>query len=182
MKNVEVELKFPLYNYEELMQKLNSIAEGKEEYQKDVYYTPKHRNFLEKKTISEWLRIREESNKFILTYKNWHNDKNRAVSCDEFETQVEKLSSLKKIFENLNFKEIIVVEKIRSIWEYSGVLIAIDKVKDLGYFIELEAKGDFKNIEEAKKHLYSVLEELNAEVGSQDFKGYPYLLLEKRKL
>jgi len=142
-----------------------------------------HRNFLAKKPISEWLRLRETDNGFSLNYKNWHNkDGQNTVSCDEFETGIENVEALKKIFEQLNFKEIMVVEKMRSTWQYKDTEIAIDEVKDLGRFIEIEAKGDFPSIESAKAHLHEILKELNANVGEQDFEGYPYKLLKKKNL
>ncbi len=60
MKNIEVELKFPLLNPHELTKKLNAAAQKQKqgEYQKDTYYVPVHRNFTDKKPISEWLRVR----------------------------------------------------------------------------------------------------------------------------
>ncbi|MDP2946613.1 MAG: CYTH domain-containing protein, partial [Nanoarchaeota archaeon] len=82
----------------------------------------------------------------------------------------------------LNFKELISVEKNRNVWNYKDTEIAIDEVKELGSFIEIEAKGNFTNIEEVKKHLYEILKEIGAEVGEQDFEGYPYLLLKKKGL
>ena len=55
-------------------------------------------------------------------------------------------------------------------------------MKELGSFIEIEAKGNFASIEEAKKHLYEILKELSAEVGEQDFEGYPYKLMKQNGL
>lgn len=183
MKHIEVELKFPLMNSLELIEKLKSIAKLgiQRDFQKDIYYNSAHRNFLSEKPISEWLRLRESKKGFSLNYKKWHNeDGNKTVSCDEFETKIDNIEAFKKLFENLNFKELIVVEKNRSIWDYRDTEIAIDEVKELGNFIEIEAKGNFVNIEEAKMHLYSILKEIEAKVGEQDFEGYPYLLLKKK--
>jgi adenylate cyclase class 2 len=185
LKHLEIELKFPLLNRLELIEKLKSIAklEKSEELQKDTYYNPAHRNFLSKKPVSEWLRLRESKKGFSLNYKKWHNeDGNKTISCDEFETKIENIESLKKLFENLNFEETIIIEKNRSVWHYKDTEIAIDDVKDLGNFIEIEAKGNFINIGEAKKHLYLILNELGAKIGEQDFEGYPYLLLKKNGL
>jgi len=185
MENIEIELKFPLLNTQDFIKKLNSIAHSLKEgdHQKDIYYTPLHRNFLDKKPVSEWLRLRESNKGISLNYKKWHNENgNKTVSCDEFETKIENVKALKRIFENLNFKEIIIVEKTRSTWTYKNTEIAIDKVKELGNFIEIEAKGNFTNIEEAKKHLYGILKEVGAEVGEQDFQGYPYMILKKQGL
>ncbi len=182
LKQIEIELKFPLLNPKELIEKLNSFAKLKKtgDLQKDTYYLPPHRNFLDKKPVSEWLRLRESEKEGSLNYKKWHNeDGKNTVSCDEFETKIGDIEALQSIFGNLDFKSIIVVEKTRNIWEYKDAEIAIDEVKGLGFYIELEAKGDFENIEEAKNYLYEVLKELGAEVGEQDFEGYPYKLLKK---
>ncbi len=186
MKNIEVELKFPLLNPKELIENLNAIAKVEKagEFQKDTYFIPVHRNFLSSKPIREWLRIRETNKGFSLNYKNWYlnSDGSVAVFCDEFETKVEDGEVLKKLFEALNFMQIVVVEKTRNTWSYKDVLIAIDEVLDLGRFVELEAKGDFATIEEVKSHLYFILKELNANLGPQDFEGYPHLLLKKKGL
>ena len=181
MKNVEIELKYPIRNSTQIIEKLNKIAEIKKRdyYQKDTYYIPAHRNFLEKKPISEWLRLRDSKTRSTINYKNWHNSKGDAVSCDEFETTIEDTDMIVNIFKKLNFKEIIIVEKTRNTWFYKNVEIAIDNVAQLGEFIELEAKGNFSSIENAKKHLYCLIDELNIETGSQDFLGYPFRLLKK---
>ena len=97
LKHFEIELKFPLLNHLELIEKLKSIAklEKSEDFQKDIYYTPAHRNFLSKKPVSEWLRLREFKKGFSLNYKKWHNeDGNKTISCDEFETNIENIEAL----------------------------------------------------------------------------------------
>jgi adenylate cyclase class 2 len=182
LKNIEVELKFPLMNHEELAESLNTIAKKQEATsQKDTYYIPKHRNFLEKTPISEWLRIREEKDKITVNYKNWHDAPGgKTISCDEFETGIDNAEIMKNIFRVLDFKEIIIVEKTRNTWHYKDVLISIDMVEGLGNFIELEANGSFPDIQKAKDHLYRILNEINAKVGEQDHKGYPHLVLEKK--
>ncbi|MDD5254078.1 MAG: class IV adenylate cyclase [Candidatus Nanoarchaeia archaeon] len=183
MENIEIELKFPLLNTEELVKKLKLTSKfEKESNEKDYYYNLPHRNFLEKKPISEWLRIRESKKGFSLNYKNWHNKEGNCVSCDEFETKIDDINSLKRIFKNLGIKDLIVVDKTRKTWSYKNTLIAIDNVKELGNFIEVEAKGNFSSIEEAKKYLFKILEEIGAKIGEQDFKGYPWRLLEKKNL
>lgn len=182
MKNkyTEVELTFPLLNAKDLIQRLNKIAKSKQQniFQKDIYFVPAHRNFLAKERVSEWLRIRETKDKITLNYKDWYPD---GIHCKEFETKIEDVTALKKIFESLDFKEIVDVEKVRSVWTYKGVEIAIDEVKDLGLFIELEVENDL-DFEDAKKLLYDILKELNAETGEQDFIGYAYRLLKKKGL
>ncbi len=183
MKNTEIELKFPLKNATELMEELNEIAEKeKETFQKDIYFIPPHKNFLEQTPIKEWLRIRETKEGCSVNYKNWHitEEEKEVVSCDEFETDIKDSEILKKIFSNLDFKEIIIVEKIRKDWKYKDALISIDNVKGLGDFIEIESRGEFNSVEEARENLHKIIKELNAEIGEEDFRGYPHMLLEKQ--
>lgn len=185
MKDIEVELKFLLQNREELVSKLNAMAKAEKanDLQRDTYYAPPHKNFLDQKPISEWLRLRQSSKGSSINYKRWHNaDGAKTVSCDELESNVDNVEALARLLSALGFKELVVVEKSRSAWIFRGTKIAIDEVKDLGDFIELEAYGDFAGIEGAKRHLYEVLGQLDARVGEQDFEGYPYGLLRKKGL
>jgi len=182
LENTEVEISFPLQNPKEVIEKLKDLgAEEKEtEYQKDTYYIPSHKNFLEQKPISDWLRIRETKKEATVNFKHWHNDGlKQAVSCDEYQTKVGDAESIKNIFKQLDIKEIIVVEKNRRKWNYKDIEVALDDVTELGSFIELEVIGDFSSVREAEKYLYEVLKELDAKIGKQDYRGYPYLILEK---
>lgn len=182
-KYLEVELMFPLVNPDETERRLYALgAPAKEKlYQKDVYYNAPHRDFLATAPTREWLRIRQTPEGASLNYKFWHNkDNEQAVSCDEFETKVSDAEAVAHLLGRLDFKPLVTVEKTRSIWNYRDVEISLDNVTDLGWFVEVEAKGDFGTIERAAAQLYAVLEELNVQTGPQDYKGYPHLLLEKQ--
>jgi adenylate cyclase class IV len=63
---------------------------------------------------------------------------------------------------------------------FKDVEIAIDNVKELGSFIELEAMKHFGDPKQGKEYLYAILKELNAELGEECFRGYPFKLLEKK--
>lgn len=183
LRNTEVELTFPLRNPEQLNRTLETLAKPDKvrQHQKDVYFVPAHRDFLHEKPITEWLRIRETDKGASVNYKHWHNKGNaQAVSCDEYETPVSDVKQLYEIFKRLDIQPIVTVEKTRSTWMYRDVEIAVDEVVGLGFYIELEVKGAFGSIEKAKSHLYAVLKEMKAEIGEQDFRGYPHLLLEKQ--
>ena len=52
--------------------------------------------------------------------------------------------------------------------------------KDLGEFIELEAQKHYNDPKAGKEYLYSILNELNAEVGEENLRGYPFQILEKQ--
>ena len=67
---------------------------------------------------------------------------------------------MKKIFGVLDIKPLVVVDKKRKIFMYKDIEIALDEVDELGRFIELEAKGEFASIEDARAHLYKIAEEM----------------------
>ena len=59
--NVEIEIRFPLINFEKAKEYLDKKANliSQKVFQKDTYYVPVHRDFLKSKYVYEWLRIRE---------------------------------------------------------------------------------------------------------------------------
>ncbi|HEX9664204.1 MAG TPA: class IV adenylate cyclase [Patescibacteria group bacterium] len=179
---IEIELKFPLKNREKTIEVLNQQAELKADniFQKASYYLPAHRDFLAHQYPYEWLRLRESDNKFFLTYKHFYPENVLVTDyCDEFETEVKDLNTMKKIFQVLDFKEIAVVEKRRSIWNYKEAEITVDQVEGLGDYLEAEALKHFTDPKEGKKYLMDILRELNLDLGEEELKGYPYLLLKK---
>jgi adenylate cyclase class 2 len=183
MKKTEIELKFPLKNKDAVMLFLNNVSkQEKEQSQKDTYFIPSHRNFLKADPVKEWFRIRESGKGSEINYKNWHHTKSdrEAVSCDEFETQIQDVEAMRAILTSLDFKKIVIVDKKRINFKYKDTIISIDSISDLGDFIEIEADRDFNTIEEAKRHLHSILKEIKADVGEELFRGYPQLLLEKK--
>ncbi len=184
-KEIEVEFKIPIPNKpEKLIVQLNTLTqkETTDEYQKDVYYTPPHKDYFENAPkVPEWLRLRYSRKGNCITYKNFlfKGDEN-LNACDEYETEITDMSAMEKIFTALDIKELITVEKMRNTWVYKEVEIVVDEVTDLGWFVELESKGDFETIEEAKDHLTLIAQELNIDVNQRDETGYPYMLMKKK--
>lgn len=79
----------------------------------------------------------------------------------------------------LDFKQIIVVEKTRNLFEYNNI-ISIDSIENLGDFTELEFKTNlYDNEDESMKYIMDTLEALGINVGKQIFAGYPQLVMEK---
>lgn len=183
-KDIEIELKFPLLNTDEVIKFLDDNAQSvkKDISQKDSYFIPAHRDFLGVKFPFEWLRLRESEKGFSLDYKHFYPENvEKTDYCDEFQTKLEDANSMRKILKNLDFNESVIVDKIRSTWLFKNVEIAIDDVKNLGKFIELETTKHFDDPKEGKEYLYAVLKELNAKVGEEDLRGYPFRIIEKSK-
>jgi len=182
-RDIEIELKFPLENSKEIITFLDENAEQKSKnvVQKDTYFSPAHRDFLKVEFPFEWLRLRESAQGFSLNYKHFHPENAKEPEyCDEFETNVSDVETMRKIFGSLDFKKTVVVEKSRSTWIFEDVEIVIDDVKGLGTFIELEAINHFDEPKEGKEYLRRVLKKLNARVGEEDHRGYPFMILKKQ--
>lgn len=186
-KYQEVEVRFPLLNRNDVIEEIKKLglhSKVKDEIQKDSYYTPIHRDFLEPEIVSEWFRVRETNNKCSLNFKQWLPIGAKVQNqCNEYETVIEDVYALKQILNLLNFKEIITVNKTRNSWVIENVEISIDLVDSLGAFIELEAmdRVDEKEIASIHEHFNRILAKIKAKIGERDHRGYPYLLIEKNK-
>ena len=139
-KRIEIEAKFELLNDKQLLEKLEKNSESKlveeNEIQKDPYFTPNDRNFLDKRPVAEWLRTREEKGKYSITYKNWAKEdgENAKFKCREDERNVDDIEAIREIFDVLKVKELVVVEKTRTSYLYKDIIISIDTVEKLRKF------------------------------------------------
>ena len=185
--NIEVEIKVKINNFKEIKKKISSLGKlVKSIKQIDDYYVPCHRDFFIKKPYpDEWLRIRTNPDKVVFEYDRSINKKADGDQdfAEEYETEISNALELKKILGFLDFKKIITIEKQREYWICGDIEVALDNIKGLGYFIEAEAKGNFKNTKEAKNTCINFLENLGIEdvENSQIKKGYPQILLESIK-
>lgn len=185
-KYQEVEAKYELFNKDIVKKNLESLHLKHtivNERQKDTYYMPYHRNFLELEIISEWLRIRETDGKCSINFKQWLPIGAKIQNqCNEYETVLTDSKAMRQILEKLDFRELVVVEKVRNSWLYGQIEISIDEVKGLGSFIELEAseKIEKNEINRQQKKFDEILKKLQADIGPRDRRGYPYQLLAQK--
>jgi len=180
MANKEIEIQVEIEKINPLIAFLEKEGEFLyEDHQLDEYYTPAHRNFADLDPINEWLRLRDSNGKFSITYKNWHRDENKkAYHCDEFESGLESFEQVEKILNILDFKTVVGVEKNRSAYKYLDYEIAIDKVKNLGTFVEVEFKGENnKDHNEIVQDMIKFLKSLELGKLKRNSVGYAYKLL-----
>lgn len=146
------------------------------ESQEDTYFTHPCRDFAE---TDEALRIRSAKGKLTLTYKGAKLD---AQTKSRREIETEASPELFGILENLGFKKLMKVRKVRSYYRLGKTTISIDEVSGLGTFFEIEQKA--KTIREygvAKQEVLSLLKTLGCSPSDSMTKSYLELLLEKRK-
>jgi len=180
MNDIEIEIQVKIENSKPLMEFLEKNADFRsEKHQIDEYFSPAHRNFIGVRPVKEWLRLRDSGGQYFISYKNWYFGKDgKGHYCDEHETKTEDLTQIKKILEALNFKSIVKVDKLRKTWIYKNYEIAMDSVKELGDFVEIEYIGKEEKVDPKK-----ITEEMVAflkDMGCGKIKrymGYPFQLL-----
>ena len=180
-KNIEVEIQVNVEYSNPLIEFLekNGIFQS-EKRQIDEYFSPVHRDFLATRPVAEWLRLRDADGKYSINYKNWHFDENgKGHYCDEFETKIEGMDQVKKIFEVLNLKSIVVVDKLRKTWIYRDYEVAVDSVKTLGDFVEIEYMGEDEKVnpEKITGEMVDFLKKVGCGKITRNYVGYPFLML-----
>ena len=184
--NVEIEVKVKLDSLEEVKKKLPEFGKLiKDIRQIDEYYIPCQRDFFaHKPSPVEWLRIRTNPDSSVFEYdKSIEKENGLQDYAEEYETEISNPDEFRKILNFLDFKKVVTVDKQRQYWDCEDFEVCLDKVKDLGFFIEVEAKGDIEDTEKARERCFHFLEKL----GIKDYKensmkeGYPGLLLESKK-
>ena len=179
--HIEIEIKVNLENVKPLLDFLKSKAIFQsEKRQIDEYFSPSHDDFLAVRPVAKWLRLRNTEDKNSLNYKYWYYDaEGKSNHCDEFETKIDDIEPAKKMLAALNFKTIVMVDKLRKTWTYQDYEIAIDKVENLGDFVEIEYIGqdDHADPQKITEEMIVFLKNLNCGKITRNYVGYPFLLL-----
>ncbi len=149
---LEVEVKAHVTDFGKVEAKLSQIGAKKikTEHQKDTYFNAPHKDFAQ---TDEALRIREipekDGSKYILTYKGAKLDE-ASKTRKEIEVRVEDPENTTTLLESLDFRPVRSVIKDRIIYSYEDYIITLDKVYDVGNFVEIEkglAEGeDYQDI------------------------------------
>ena len=181
MKNIEIEIQVNVENSKPLIGFLEKNGKFKSEsHQLDEYFSPAHRDFVAVRPVNEWLRLRNSNGKYSINYKNWHREKDgKSYYCDEYETEIQDLTQFKNILNILNFKSLVRVDKVRKIWTYKDYEIAVDFVKGLGDFIEIEYIGKDENVEPKKitEEMIKFFKNIGCGKIKRNYVGYPFQLL-----
>ncbi|MCK4781351.1 class IV adenylate cyclase [Candidatus Parcubacteria bacterium] len=133
--------------------------------------------------LKEIIRVRKANNKSFITYKkNKFDEKGNWLYSDEEEVEVSNSQSAIKIIKKLGFKALIEVKNTKSVFVNDKYEVVLEKVKDLGYFLEVEIRNPTKdiNVESAKNGIRQFIKDLNIKVGKELNIGKPELMLKKK--
>ena len=174
----EIKIRLLETEYHQLKVFMDAHAEFiNESHQVDTYYQPNHRKFVQEPKITEWLRVGQRGNKKLIDYEKWHG-----VHSDRYEIEIDDIEKMETVFQVVGLEEIAVVDKMRRKYVYLNKYeIALDVVKDLGRYVEIEVMKYDKSIEEEYNTLLRLARKLNLSTDRIDKLGYAYYMLKEKK-
>ena len=164
--SIEVEIKLKIRDKNRLIESLRDVGfqQGDLVLESDVYYTSRHHDF---EKLDEALRIRSIQNlstgekSSVMTFKGAKTDK-RSMTRKELETEVGDPKIAREILESIGFTPVPSVEKERQHFYMQKITACVDRVKNLGDYLELEKMVD---VEEEKTEALQELEEVLQRLG-----------------
>jgi len=174
--SLEIEAKIPvreLSKYEEILMSRGAKFIGIQ-HQVDIYFQHPCRDF---RLTDEALRVRLVNDKVYLTYKGSRREAGFKAR-PEVEVRISDYSKIVDILNNLGFKYVAKIEKIRKMYEIDNVVVSLDDVYGLGKFIEVEVRN-YGNREKAIKRIERIIKLLRLPTSKVTTKSYLEVLLEK---
>jgi len=187
MAELEVETKVELDVKEvaDLRRKILKIARFKKKTNKsdDYFAIPLKRTGELKKYPKKAFRIRAEKGIFIVNFKKWLRKywTREIVVKEEFEFETKSPEKFLALMFDLGFVQWLKKFKISEAYTYranSKVNIEINKVKHLGYFMEIEYIASRGELKKAIRTVREILRELDV-YGRADNIGYTRRLWDK---
>jgi len=181
MVQLEVETKAKIKNAAELRKKIKKIATlKKKESRGDDYFALKINKYPKKA-----FRIRYDGKKYVVNFKKRIRSlfSRDIVVKEEFEfTLSEKPNNFLHLIEDLGFKEWVKKRKHTESYTYNKdkrVIIEINRVEHLGYYLEIEYLAKRSEVKKAKEKIRHVLKELGITKDQIDNVGYTKRLYDK---
>lgn len=171
---MEIEIRAKVISLKTIEKKLDEWGAvlSKENKQNDVYFGEKY--LYNKTGHSFMLRVRDEGEKIFLTYKGAKMKKDGIWEEYEFPVGDKKMAI--QMLEAMGLERIIKVHKIRKEYKFRKLSICLDKIIELGNFVEIEIVGNNKNV---KTELYDMMKKLGIKKVDIIHKGYISMLLKE---
>jgi adenylate cyclase class 2 len=174
---LEIELKVRVPDLAPVRERLRELhAEQTDRtHEHDVYYNAPHRDF---GSTDEALRVRYSDDLVIVTYKGAKVPGFDFKAREEINVRIEDGPGFENILDRLGFRKTAVVDKVREYYRYGEASVALDDVKDLGFFVEIELTGDETSQATASK-INAIARKIGVE-GEAILSSYLEMLLAKQ--
>jgi predicted adenylyl cyclase CyaB len=187
MKEIEVLVRVEEDNLDMILNTLKKFSEykSKNKVYDIYYYDPLRKNLApnENLELKECFRIRKNGSKNFITYKvDKFDDDGNWLYSDENETELNSFDEINLIVEKLGLKKLVVVDMEKYFFENDLYKIALEFVKGLGSFLEVESKNvNAKDIVSERKKIINFMSDLNLKLSDDVGVGKPELLIKKCK-
>lgn len=180
---LEVETKIKVKDPEDMRKRIRKIANfKKKEKRGDDYFAIKLKGYPKKA-----FRIRNTKDEHVVNFKKWLKQywDDVIVVKREFEFKLKEKQQRENFLEllrDLGFEEWIKKIKTSESYTYKkdkNVVVELNKVRHLGYFLEIEYLCQPRDMKKAKKKIRQVLKELNVDKEDVDNTGYTKMLWNK---
>ena len=151
----------------------------------EYYYDPKRANLKpdENNQLSECLRLRQKGNKNYITYKDDVFENRIWLYSNEYETTIDSLEMLKEILKHLGLKKLLTINNKKRIYKYKEYEIALEEVKELGHFIEVEyCTNEEVDVKKIKNEIQKFIDSLGLNVSEELNMGKPEMILRNNKI
>ena len=180
---VETKIKLDKDEVADIRKKIKRIARlQKKESRGDDYFALKRKGYPKKA-----FRIRKKPDKYEVNFKKWLKKywSKDVIVKQEFEFTLnnkDDVDDLLALFKDLNFVQWMKKRKTSESYIHKKdkrIIIEINKVAHLGYFIEIEYLCQPNEMQKAKKKIRQVLKELGIKQKQIDNTGYTKMLWDR---
>ena len=151
----------------------------------EYYYDPKRKDLKPDKNnqLSHCLRLRSKNNDYYITYKDDVFDKGKWLYSNEYETKIESIEMMKEVFERLGLKKFLEIDNNKEIYKTDKYEIALEDVKDLGIFLEVEYCTDEDvDVSKIKEGIQEFIDKLEINVSEELNMGKPEMYMHKHNI
>lgn len=174
---IEVETKIKIEKPEEYRKKVKKIGRFVCKQKKiDDYYTLEELSHYPEKS----LRIRKKDSAYEINFKRKNSYDSGIYTKKETEFTISDISSFLKLIQEFGFKHWLRKEKTTELYEIKkNFHIEINKVKNLGWFLEVEYLAKPNEVEKAKKEILKIVKKLEIKQSQIIKEGYTKMLWNK---
>ena len=186
MVELEVETKVKLEPKEvsDLRKRILKIARFRKKSRKADDYFALRRKFRRHGYPKKAFRIRSDGDTYVINFKKWLRKYwiRDIVIKEEYEFQTKSPEKFLALMKDLGFVQWLKKFKLSESYTYKEnpkVNIEINKVRHLGYFMEIEYIAEKREMERAIKTIKQILETLKINPKNVTNKGYTKMLWDK---
>ena len=133
--------------------------------------------------LANCLRLRAKNDNYYVTYKNDVFEGEKWLYSNEYETKIESIEMMKEVFERLGLKKFLEIDNNKEIYKTYKYEIALEDVKDLGIFLEVEYSTDEDvDVSKIKEEIQEFIDKLEINVSEELNMGKPEMYMHKHNI